>query len=428
MKPVNINIQYVTRIEGHTNIVVTAREGKVETVRLEIPESPRFFEAMLVGKSYQEVADISSRICGICSIGHKLTSLKTTEAIMGIAPSAQTILLRKLLTNIGILQSHLFHYYFQAAPDYLGIDSIFPLAATDKDIILRILRLRKMANDICDLLAGRAIHPITPVLGSFTKVPAASQLQLAQDSLNEALPDLAATVKLFKTFAIPDFNQQTEYVALKDEKEYAFYDGNIASTDSGLTTPGDYLNSTDTSYVPHATAKLIRHDGHPVMVGALARFNNNHEQLSPLAQKAAQELSLTAPCHNPFMNNIAQVVESLHIVEDSIDLIDKIMTQGLEEEKPRINISGGRGVGACEVPRGTLIHDYTYDNNGKITQANIVTPTNQNQANIQQNLTTRVPQIIDKSPDYIKHHLEMLLRAYDPCITCATHLIELDIK
>ncbi|GAH79582.1 unnamed protein product, partial [marine sediment metagenome] len=207
-----------------------------------------------------------------------------------------------------------------------------------------------------------------------------------QRKLKNALPDLEATVEFFKGLQLPEFSRETEFIALKHPKEYAFIRGNISSTDTGITTLEQYLEITNEYYVPHSTAKFAKHVRESYAVGALARINNNYEQLNPLAMKAAKELGLKPTCCNPFMNNIAQVVETVHEVEEGIGLIDQLLRMGIQEENIVVPIKAGRGIGAVEAPRGLLIHDYSYDDNGYIVKANCVTPTNQNHANIQHDL------------------------------------------
>ena len=428
MKEIKIGVHQVTRVEGHGNIIVNAKDGKVEEVRWEIPESPRFFEAMLRGRKYDDVAPIASRICGICGVGHTLTSLEATEDAFGIKPSEQTVLLRKLLSNGATLQSHVLHYYFLVAPDFLGVGSVFPLASTHKDVVLRALRLKKLSNDLCDLIGGRTVHPISAVVNGFTKLPTADELRAMQKRLRDALADLDATVELFKTFQIPDLVRETEFIALKHPDEYAFLYGDVSSTDTGTTPRENYLQVTNEYCVPHSTAKHAKHVRDAYMVGALARFNNSPAQLSPLAKRAAEELGLRATCHNPFMNSVAQLVESFHVIEDSLTIIDQLLTRGIKEEDRSVKVRAGRGVGACEVPRGILFHDYTYNDEGIITEANCVIPTNQNHANIQKDMEAFLPLILDKPQDEIKHVLEMLVRAYDPCISCSAHLLEVKFK
>ena len=232
------------------------------------------------------------------------------------------------------------------------------------------------------------------------------------------------TVELFKGLKISNFVRETEYIALKDSQEYAFISGDIASTDTGAAPVTDYLSITNEFCVPHSTAKFTKHKRDSYMVGALARFNNNYAQLSPQAQKAAQELGLKAVCHNPYMINVAQLVESIHSLEESLKLIDRILARGLKEERPEVKVKAGRGIGAVEAPRGILFHDYTYDDKGILTQANCIIPTNQNHNNIQKDMEALVPQIINKSQEEITHMLEMLVRAYDPCVSCSTHFLE----
>lgn len=423
-KDLNIDIHKITRVEGHGNIIVNVKQGKIEKLKWEVPESPRFFEAMVKGRRYEEAATITSRICGICSIGHTMASLKATENAFGITPSEQTVLLRKLILNAETIQSHVLHYYFLAAPDFLGVGSVFPLVKTHKDVVLRALRMKKLANDIADIIGGRAIHPIRLVVNGFTKLPTVKELKTIQKMLKESKKDFDATVKLFKSLTIPDFKRETEYISLKDPGEYAFYDGKIASSDGKLIPVKDYMKVTNEYCVPHSTAKYTKHLRDSYMVGALARFNNNHKQLLPLAKKAAKTLGLKAPCYNPYMNTVAQVVESIHAVEDSINIIDKILKNGIKAEKPNVKVKAGKGVGAVEVPRGILFHEYTYDANGILTNANCIIPTNQNHANIQKDMEALLPKIMNKSQNEIGLGLEMLVRAYDPCISCSTHMLK----
>ena len=422
MNQVNINVHIdLTRIEGHGHVVMRASDGKIEELLWEVVESPRFFEAMLRGRHYDDVAHIASRICGICSIAHTTCSLQATEAAFGIQPSEQTLLLRKLLYDAELLESHVLHALFLAAPDFLGADSVFPLVATHKDVVVMALRLKKLAYNLAEALAGRKTHPLSCTVGGFARLPDPADLKVLKKKLKDALVDLDTTVKLFKTLSIPDFTRETEYIALKDPKEYAFISGQIASTDAGIVPVDKYLEVTNEFCVPHSTAKYTRNKRDSYMVGALARFNNNYDQLSPRAKKAAKELGLSAPCHNPFMITVAQVVETIHALEDSINLIDKILARGLKEENNAVKVRAGRGIGAVEAPRGILFHDYTYDANGILTKANCIIPTNQNHNNIQKDLEALAPRVLNQPEDKIRLTLEMLVRAYDPCVSCSTH-------
>jgi coenzyme F420-reducing hydrogenase alpha subunit len=422
----SIDVHHVTRIEGHGNIEVNLKKGTIEKCSWNVVEAPRFFEAILQGRPYQEVNHITSRICGICSIGHQMASLKATEAAMGIKLSEQTRILRKLLLHGENLQSHVLHTYFLVAPDFFGVGSVFPLVKTHPNVVVRALTLKKLANDLCDVVGGRTVHPIRCKVGGFSCLPKISELEQTRARLEAARPEIDKTIDLFATLKIPAFERETEYIALFSKNEYPLYEGELCSSDAGTFKDEDYLTVTNEYIVPQSTAKYTKHKRESFMVGALARFNINHKTLHPKAQKAAAALNLKAPCHNPFMISVAQVVEIVDSLENAIALIDTILAKGLQEESLEVKPKAGRGVGIVEVPRGILFHDYTYNDKGEIVKANCIIPTNQNHANIQKDMEKYLPMILDKTPDDIRLNLEMLVRAYDPCVSCSTHY--LDVK
>jgi sulfhydrogenase subunit alpha len=426
MRDGKIDVHYLTRVEGHGNILVDLKEGDIKEVRWEIPEAPRFFEAMVRGQSFADAPHITSRICGICSIGHTVASLQGVEAAIGVRPSLQTTLLRKLILHAETVQSHTLHVFYLAAPDLLGVNSVVPLASTHKEPLLKAIGLHRMANEWSALIGGRTTHPISMVVNGWTRIPTEAELRALRQRLLDAVPDFKDWVGIFKTLEIPDFERETEYLALQRDDEYAFYDGAIASTDNGATPVDSYRETIEEFIVPYSTAKHTRASRDSFMVGALARFNNNYEQLSPLAQWTAAELGLEPVCYNPFMNNVAQLVETAHCVEDSIGIIDKLLAGGLKEEDQSFKVNGGIGVGATEVPRGLLIHEYTVDDDGIITGANFIIPTNMNHNNIERDLRALVPTVLDRSKEEITLALEMLVRAYDPCISCSTHLLNVE--
>jgi len=426
----NIKVKHLTRVEGHGDIVVNMTDGVLEKARLEIVEAPRYFEAMLKGRSFHEAAIITSRICGICSLGHQITSLKTTEQALGLEVSKQTVLLRKLLIHGATMQSNVLHAYFLAAPDFLKVGSVFPLVESHPEVVLRALRMKRLANDIGDVVSGRAVHPITPVPGGFTRIPTAGELgELKRRLIEDMTPDLMATIETMKALAgeIPDFTRETEFISLRSDHDYAMYDGDICSTDTGRVPDSEYLKMTNEFVVPHSTSKHCKANRSSFMVGALARWNNNHDKLCDLSHVAAEALGLMPDCHNPYMNTIAQVVEVAHCAVDSIAIIDKLLADGLKDEKPNQTPTRfSSGIGVTEVPRGILYHEYAYDNKGRIEKANCVIPTGQNLANIDDDMVKLVPESIELGQDEITRRLEMLVRAYDPCISCSVHL--LDVK
>lgn len=422
-----IHVHHVTRMEGHGNIEVDIEEGVVKKVEWQIPEAPRFFEAMVVGRDCEEVAPITSRICGICSIGHTFASLKATEAAMGITISEQTKKLRELLLHGETLQSHILHVCYLVVPDLFRINSVIPLATTHKDVVLLVTKLHRLANDLCDVIGGRTTHPIRTQIKGFSMLPQPKQLEVLKKRFVESVPDLKKLVEVVKSVAggLPNFVRETEYVSLKDKEQYAFYAGDIQSTDEKKTVPiQDYLKVTN-EYLPDcSTAKWTKYHRDAYFAGALARYNNNFSQLTPLSLSVGKELGLNGVSYNPFMNNVAQIVESVFAVEKTIEIIDWLLGHGLKKEDYSFERKAGRGVGAVEVPRGILFHEYTYDDQGKCVKANCIIPTNQNHANIQKDMEKMVKEFKHEGEKELQFKLEMLTRAYDPCISCSTHFLK----
>lgn len=425
----DINIDHVTRVEGHGNIVLNVKNGNIEKLEWQISEAPRFFEAMLHDRNYDELRSITSRICGICSIGHSLASLKATEDALDVTVSEQTEFLRRLAINGENMQSHILHIGYLALPDLFGVGSVFPLIQSKhKDAVKKIIHLHRLSNELSDLICGRTTHPIRLIVGGFSAVPTARQLSDLKKRLEK---DLAVANEVAKTIygvigGFPTFTRETEFIALSSKKEYALYDGVITSTDTGKYPDyKNYQNIMKEYFVPYSTALHAKHARESYMVGALARFNINSKQLHENAQEVANLFSLKAVNYNPFMNTIAQMVEFVHNIEDSIKIVDQLLDNGIKDEKPQeITLKAGRGVGIVEVPRGILVHDYSLNDKGKCEKANCIIPTNQNHANIQKDMESFVPQIIDKPQKEIELSLEMLVRAYDPCISCSTHYLD----
>jgi len=432
-KNIKVNVEYLTRVEGHGNIAVNVKNGKLEECRLDIIESPRFFEGMLRGRSIFEAQHITSRICGICACGHSLASIQAAEDALGFIPSEQTIRLRKFLLHLENLDSHILHIYLLIAPDILGARSFVPLIRTHNTVVRRALRMKKACNDVCDILVGRHVHPISCIVGGFTRLPREKDLDRMLDLLINLRADMQATLELVKTFKFPQFLRSTEYVGLvNDHGEYPLLSGDLGSTDGLRMDKKDYRLLTNEFVVSHSSAKHAKAGRQSYMVGALARFNLNYDKLHPQAKEAAKALGMDPPVFNPFLNTAAQLIECAHSLEESIEILEGFKSRGVDcsqeivvglNEKGVIPVKAGNGVGAVEVPRGILFHDYEIDDQGKIVNANCIIPTGQNLNNIELDLAALVPQILDKSREEITLLLEMLVRAYDPCISCSAHFL-----
>ena len=418
-----IDIHHITRVEGHGNIRIRIKDGKLEEARWEVVETPRFFEAMLVGKKWENAPWISGRICGICSIGHTLASIRAIENGFGIVPTEQTRKLRLLLKHMETLQSHILHLYFLSAPDFVGVGSVLPLINSHPDVVQRAARMKQLANDLCDCVGGRRLHPTRTVVGGFTMVPEKKELVQFRTRLKDATDDLLKTAELFRTFTIPDFSRETEFVSLKGEGSYPYIGGDLVSSDGVRKKEHEYKEMTNEYLVEQSTSKWSRLSRQSFAVGALARVNNNFDLLHPMAKEIAVSFGLKPVNHNPYMNNIAQLVESVHVVMESLSLIDELTGSPWQEPRQPVSPKSGNGVGAVEVPRGILYHSYEFDDHGRITHCDCVIPTSQNHANIQHDLHALAAREAPKGTQDrdIELLAQMLVRSYDPCISCSVH-------
>jgi len=419
----NVDVHHLARVEGHGNITVRVTNGKLTEARWEVVETPRFFEVMLKGKHYTTAGILTARICGICSIGHCLASVRATENAFGVVVPEATAKLRLLAKHGETLQSHVLHLFFLAAPDFLGLPSAIPLKDLNPEVFALAARLKGLANRLCDAVAGRTTHPVSIQVGGMARMPDHYVLLDLKSQLERSIDDLGATVELFRTLEIPDFVRETEFVSLKATRDYSFIGGRLLSTDGAEEAESDYRLMTNEYVVEDNTSKWCKLSRESFAVGALARLNNNYHRLHPKARGAAVQFDLAPVCHNPFMNNVAQLVECVHAVYDSMRIIDQLVDAGPAQTMAEVTPRAGRGVGAVEVPRGILYHEYEYDDQGRVVQANCVIPTTQNHANIQHDLTALVKQfaVEGMTDERLELLCSMLVRSYDPCISCSVH-------
>lgn len=428
-RKIDIFVEEICRVEGHGNIVLNATDGTIEELRLEITESPRFFEAMMLGRRWDEATHISCRICGICSIAHTTTSVRAIEDAFGIEPSEQTLALRKVAYHGEMIQSHVLHFYYLAAPDFLGVPSVFPLIQSHPEEVKRALRLKRLGNDLCQVIVGRHLHPCAYLPGTLPRLPERAELEEVHARCVAARADMDAAVALFATLTLPDFERPCEALASWHPDEYGMYECQaIKSTKGDLTEKHEYRQKIREFVVQHSHAKHAETEHGSYMVGALARYRCNRDQLHPRAKEAAAALNLDAHLDNPYAITLAQVVETVHSFEEAIRWLEWALGRDLEWEDWSVEPKAGRGVGVDEAPRGLLIHDYTFDGEGKLTAVNCVIPTNQNLNNIEHDFHALVPGILQRPDEEIQLLLEMLVRAYDPCISCATHMLDVRIK
>jgi len=419
----NVDVHHLARVEGHGNIRISVRDGKLEEARWDVVETPRYFEVMLKGKHYTSAGILTARICGICSISHCLASLRATENAFGIAIPEAAAELRLLAKHGETIQSHILHIFFLAAPDFLNLPSVLPLLETNPGIVHLARRLKGLGNRLCDAVAGRTTHPVSLQVGGVARMPSREQLLPLRDQLARSTEDLEAAVELFLTLEIPEFERETEFVSLKDDGTYPFIGGGLISSDGVEHGEEEYREMTNEYVEKNNTSKWCRLSRNSFAVGALARFNNNHASLHRPAREAAAKLGLSPVCHNPFMNNVAQLVECVHVVQDSIRIIDELLEVNTAVTMAPVEPRAGEGVGAVEAPRGILYHHYRYDQEGRVLSANCVIPTTQNNANIQHDLAALAKQfaVEDMTDEKLELLCSMLVRAYDPCISCSVH-------
>ncbi|NOY52799.1 MAG: Ni/Fe hydrogenase subunit alpha [Deltaproteobacteria bacterium] len=419
----NIDVHHVTRVEGHGNIRIEVQDGRLVEAKWEVVETPRFFEAILKGMPHDNAPTLTSRICGICSIGHTLASLRAVERAMDVEVPATAQKLRLLAKHGETLQSHFLHLLFLVAPDFLNVGSVIPLVDSHPDLVAKAARLKGMANSMCDLIAGRTTHPVSLVVGGVSKAPDKRQLAELKKTMEDRMRDAADVLELFKTLALPDFERETEFVSLKGDKTYPWIGGDLVSSDGVIKPEDQYLAMSNEYQVNFSTSKFTKLSRDSFAVGALARLNNNYDLLHGKAKEVAETLGLEPMNYNPYMNNIAQLVECFHALAESLDLIDEMLDGGMNDLRRRYEVQAGVGIGAVEVPRGILYHHYNIDEKGMITHANCIIPTTQNNANIHYDLAELVKQEVKKGSDdqEVRKLCEMLVRAYDPCISCSVH-------
>jgi len=424
-----IRIDHLARVEGHGGITVELEGDAIRRVEFDVFEGLRLLEGLIRGRSYEDVPQIVSRICAICSMAHAITCIKATERAFGVVPSRQTEILRDLAFRGESIESHALHLFLLALPDYLGYPSATKMAAARRDAVQLGLRLKKLGNTIQELVGGRAIHPVNCLIGGFGKPPSVEGLASLRGDLEQGLVDCQATIDMWACLEPIDFcNTDITFAALRSPSVYGYYTGDeLAVTTDGeirAMPAGNYRALTNECTVAHSHAKHSRFADRPFMVGALARLAVNGAKLGGRAASAMEQLGLVVPSTNPLDNNKAQVVELLFDVEYALGVVDGLLETGVEQEEAvPIEVREGTGVAVTEAPRGMLCYGLGFDRDGRITTADVITPTAMNAASVEDSFAQVVSQSPEKATAVITKKLEMVARAYDPCISCSVHVI-----
>jgi coenzyme F420-reducing hydrogenase alpha subunit len=422
-----MHVGTLARVEGEGAMHIEYRDGVVTDVQLRIYEPPRFYEAFLRGRAHTEPPDITARICGICPVAYQTSACWAIEDACGVEVTEEIRMMRRLLYCGEWIESHALHVFLLHAPDFLGYDGAIEMAGDNPDVVERGLRIKKAGNDLLDTVGGRSIHPVNVRVGGFYRMPTRADLRALRPRLERARDEAVATVGLVAGFDVPDFEQPYEYLALRAEHGYPIEFGNVVTSSGGAFPVSAFPEHIEELHVEHSNALHARLDGSPdpYVVGPLARYSLNSDRLSPVARAAAVEAGLGDTCRNPFRSIVVRCVELVEACTEALRIIDG-WTDGAA---PSVAVPprAGRGHGASEAPRGVLFHRYVLDDSGIIEDAQIVPPTSQNQPSIEADLRALVESWSDLDDHALQHRCEHAIRNYDPCISCATHFLDLTV-
>jgi coenzyme F420-reducing hydrogenase alpha subunit len=428
----HINVDYLARVEGEGALRVKIVDDLVADVQLNIFEPPRFFEAFLLGRSYQEVVDITSRICGICPVAYQMSAAHALEKATGLAPPPGVRSLRRLLYLGEWIESHALHVFMLHSPDFLGYESAISMAGDPalRPIVEKGLRLKKIGNQIMSVIGGREVHPVAVCVGGFYRGARRSELRSLLPELEWGLQAALETVHWAASLTYPDFDVDYEFVCVSHPDEYPLNEGRIVSSTGLDIAMEDYEKYFVEEHVEHSNA-LHSHradTGASYLVGPLARVNLCFNHLSPAASAAAREIGFGPPVRNPFKSLIARSLELVHSFEEAIQIVS-----AYEEPRPSRALAPssflpGEGAHATEAPRGMLYHRYSIDEEGLITFAKITPPTSQNLKRVEKDLWQYAPRVLDLPLEEATLRCEQLVRSYDPCISCATHFLKLSFE
>ncbi len=416
-----INLNHICKIEGHAHLNLKIDKNQVKVCELKAAEGARFFEALVLGKKIEDIQEIVSRICGICSSAHTVSCVQALEEALGIKPSEQQKIIRELLMIGERIRSNATHLYFLSLPDYYGYESALEMSKKHQDKINDSIALISLGNKIIEFFGGREIHPFLSIK---EKIPQKDKnYEEILTKLEQSKPLIKKTITLFSNLNYPDFERPTDYLSLRDNN-YATISGKVCSA-SRLIEDNDYKNHLKEGINEYSTSKFVLKNNKPYMVGALARLNNNYDRLDNETKKFTKNLKF--PINNPFQNNTAQTIEIMHLTNKAIELIRKI-SQDITGSK--IKIQQGYGVSAVEAPRGTLFHEYKINKTGRIEYCNIITPTAQNLAMIEYDIKSLTEKLLTENKNLTNNKLilkiEKLIRAYDPCFSCSTHFLKVN--
>jgi sulfhydrogenase subunit alpha len=421
-----LKVGALARVEGEGAMLVRVRRGQVQEVQLNIYEPPRFFEAFLRGRHYTEPPDITARICGICPVAYQMSACQAIEDACGVVVDGPLRDLRRLLYCGEWIESHTLHIYLLHAPDFLGYDGAVEMAERHRAAVERGLQLKKVGNQILELVGGRAIHPVNVRVGGFYRVPTKRELGALAERLRWARDAALETVRWVAAFEFPDYEHDHELLALRDVNGYAIEGGRLVSSGGLDLVPQQFEEHVVEEHVPHSTALHARlRDGGQYMVGPLARYGQNADQLSPLAREVAAEVGLGSTCRNPFRSIVVRSIEVLYACDEALRLVESY--EGPDRPFVDVEPREATGCGWTEAPRGLLYHRYDLDADGLIRAARIVPPTSQNQTVIESDLRDFVQERLELDNATLTHQCEQAIRNYDPCISCATHFLEVKV-